>query len=148
MTRMMTPWTTRVPRLFDFEAEWPKWMTEVLGPEAGAFGRDGKFLPEANMMETEKAVEVTVELPGMKPEEVKVEFKDGALWVTGEKREEKEEKGKTFHRIERRTGQFRRVFAMPTGIEEGKIGAKFDGGILTITLPKAEQAVPKKIEIK
>lgn len=148
MTRMMTPWTTRVPRLFDFEAEWPKWMTEVLGPEAGVFGRDGKFLPEANMMETEKAVEVTVELPGMKPEEVKVEFKDGALWVTGEKREEKEEKGKTFHRIERRTGQFRRVFAMPTGIEEGKIGAKFDGGVLTITLPKAEQAVPKKIEIK
>jgi HSP20 family protein len=145
---MMTPWTTRVPRLFDFEAEWPKWMAEVLGPEAGGFGRDGKFLPEANMMETEKAVEVTLELPGMKPEEVKVEFKDGALWVTGEKREEKEEKGKTFHRIERRTGQFRRVFAMPTAIEEAKVGAKFDGGVLTITLPKAEQAVPKKIEIK
>jgi HSP20 family protein len=70
------------------------------------------------------------------------------LWVTGEKKEEKEEKGKTFHRVERRTGQFRRAFAMPTAIAEGKIAAKFEGGVLTITLPKAEQAAPKKIEVK
>lgn len=148
MTRMMTPWNTRMPRLFEFEPQWPKWMTEVIGPDVGFGGMEGKFLPEANMTETEKAVEVTLELPGIAPEQVKVEFNDGALWVTGEKKEEKEEKGKTYHRIERRTGQFRRGFTMPMAIDEGKIGAKFDGGVLTITLPKAEQATPRKIEIK
>jgi HSP20 family protein len=145
---MLTPWTTRMPRLFELEGQWPKWMTEAFGPDAGFFGREGKFLPEANVMETEKAVEVTVELPGLKPEEVKLEIHDGALWVTGEKREEKEEKGKTFHRIERRTGMFRRAFAMPVEIEEAKVEAKFEAGVLKVTLPKAERVAPKKIEIK
>ena len=122
-------------------------MTEVLGPEMGMFGRDGKFLPEANIAETDKAVDVTVELPGMKPEEVKVELREGVLWITGEKKEEKEEKGKTFHRIERRAGSFRRGFALPAEVEEGKVVAKFEGGVLQITLPKAEKVAPKRIEV-
>ena len=50
MTRMLTPWLTRVPRLPDFETDFPRWMTEVFGPEPGVFGRDGKFLPEANIV--------------------------------------------------------------------------------------------------
>ena len=148
MTRTLVPWTTRFPGLLEFETRWPKWMTEMVGPEMGMFGRDGKFLPEANIAETDKAVEVTVELPGMKPEEVKVELRDGALWITGEKKEEKEEKGKTFHRIERRAGAFRRGFTLPTEVEEGKVEAKFEGGVLHITLPKAEKVAPKRIEVK
>jgi HSP20 family molecular chaperone IbpA len=91
-------------------------MTEVFGPEPGIFGREGKFLPEADIVETEKAVEVAVELPGMKPEEVKVEIKEGKLWIVGEKQTEKEEKGRTFHRMERRSGMFRRVFELPTEV--------------------------------
>jgi len=148
MTRTLTPFATRLPRLLDFETEFPKWMAEVFGPEAGMFGREGKFLPEANIMETDKAVEVTVELPGMKPEEVKLEIKDGTLLVTGEKKEEKEEKGKTFHRVERRAGMFRRAFALPVEVMEEKVDAKFVEGVLRITLPKAEKAAPKRIEIK
>jgi HSP20 family protein len=100
------------------------------------------------MTESEKAVEVTVELPGLKPEEVKVELREGMLWITGEKKEEKEEKGKTFHRIERRAGAFRRVFELPMKVEEGKVEAKFNEGVLKITLPKVEEVAPKKIEIK
>jgi HSP20 family protein len=144
----MTPWTTRIPRLFDFEMDFPKWMTEALGPEAGLIGREGKFLPEVNMTETDKAVEVTVELPGMKPEEVKVELHDGALWIMGEKKEEKEEKGKTFHRMERRTGAFRRVMPLPVEVEADKVDARFHDGVLTIALPKVEKVAPKKIEVK
>jgi HSP20 family protein len=132
----------------EFETDFPKWMTEVFGPEAGIFGRDGKFLPEANMVETDKAVEVTVELPGMKPEEVKVEIREGNLWITGEKKEEKEDKGKTFHRIERRAGMFRRVFPLPVEGVEGKVDARFAEGVLKITLPKAEKVAPKHIEVK
>jgi HSP20 family protein len=145
---MLTPWFARVPRLPDFEMHFPKWMMEVLGPEAGVVGRDGKFLPEANMVETEKAIEVTVELPGMKPEDVKLEIKENALWVTGEKKEEKEEKGKTFHRIERRAGMFRRIFQLPVQVMEEKVDARFANGVLKIALPKAERVAPKQIEVK
>jgi HSP20 family protein len=148
MTRTLTPWGTRFPRLTDFEDDFPKWMAEVFGPEAGAFGREGKFLPEANMVETDKAVDVTVELPGMKPEDVKLEIKEGSLWVSGEKKEEKEEKGRTFHRVERRAGMFRRVFQLPAEVMEDKVDARFADGVLNITLPKAEKVAPKKIEIK
>jgi HSP20 family protein len=144
----MTPWFARVPRLPDLELDFPKWMTEVFGPEAGLIGREGKFLTEANMIETEKAVEVTLELPGLKPEDVKVELHDGALWIMGEKREEKEEKGKTFHRMERRTGAFRRVMPLPVEVEADKVDAQFHDGVLTIVLPKIEKLAPKKIEVK
>ena len=148
MTRMMTPWFARVPRLPDFEMDLPKWMTEVLDPEAGVFARECKFLPEANLVETDKAVEVTVELPGMKPEDVKVEIKENALWVTGEKKEEKEEKGKMFHRVERRVGMFRRVFQLPVEVTEEQVDARFAEGVLKITLPKTVKVAPKQIEIK
>jgi HSP20 family protein len=148
MTRTLAPWAARVPRLLDFEMEFPKWMTEVLGPEMAGLGTNGKFLPEANLAETEKAVEVAVELPGMKPEDVKVEIKGEQLWITGEKKEEKEEKGKTFHRIERRAGMFRRVFTLPVEVLHDKVEAKFTEGVLKITLPKAENAAPKQIEVK
>lgn len=148
MTRVLTPFVTRLPRLMDFETDFPKWMAEVFGTEAGMLGREGKFLPEANLVETDKAVEVTVELPGMKPEEVKLEIRDGTLLITGEKKEEREEKGKMFHRVERRAGMFRRAFALPVEVMEEKVDAKFVEGVLRITLPKAEKAAPKRIEIK
>jgi HSP20 family protein len=148
MTRTLTPWFTRVPRLTDFEMDFPKWMTEVIGPEAGVFGREGKFLPEVNVVETDKALEVAVELPGMKAEDVKVEIRENALWVTGEKKEEKEEKGKTFHRIERRAGMFRRVLPLPVEVMEQQVDARFVDGVLKVTLPKAEKVAPKQIEIK
>src|ERR1043166_9252317 len=123
-------------------------MMEVLTPEVGVFGREANFLPEANIVETEKAIEIAIELPGMKPEEVKVEIREKALWVTGEKKEEKEEKGKTFHRVERRAGMFRRVFPLPVDVVEEKIDARFTEGVLKITLPKAEKGAPKHIEVK
>jgi HSP20 family protein len=128
--------------------DFPRWMAEVMGPEPTVFGREGKFLPEANIVETEKAIEVAVELPGLKPEEVKVEMKDKALLITGEKKEEKEEKGKTFHRIERRAGAFRRTFPMPVEVVEEKVEARFANGVLKVTLPKAEHAAARHIEVK
>jgi len=148
MSRTLTPWTTRLPRFFDFERDFPKWMTEAFGHEPGMFGRDFEFMPEANISETENAIEVAIDLPGMKAEDVKVELHDRALFISGEKKEEKEEKGKTFHRLERRSGSFRRVFTLPAEVEDGKVDAKFADGVLTVTLPKSVKAAPKKIEVK
>jgi HSP20 family protein len=106
------------------------------------------FIPRVNVAETEGELEVSVELPGLKPEEVHVELRDGALWVSGERKEEKEEKGKTYHRVERRYGEFRRAVPLPAGVEEDKIEAKFENGVLKITAPKPEAAKPKHIEVK
>ena len=84
----------------------------------------------------------------MEPDQVHVELKDGALWITGEKKEEKEETGKTYHRIERRHGEFRRMLPLPASIDESKIDAKFEKGVLIVTVPKSEQSKTRHIEVK
>ena len=106
------------------------------------------FTPKLDLVESEGAFEVTVDLPGMKPEEVNVELKNGQLWITGEMKEEKEEEGKTYHRIERHVGEFRRVLPLPTAVKEEEIEAKFTEGVLKITVPKSEEAKTKHIEVK
>jgi HSP20 family protein len=146
MTRTLTPWTRFPWSIAELEREFPKWMTDFFTPE-GALGKF-EFVPEVNVAETDKAVEVTMELPGMKPEEVKVEILEGRLWISGEKREEKEEKGKTFHRVERRYGQFRRILPLPTKVEAERVEAQMNEGVLRIVLPKAAEARPKAIPVK
>jgi HSP20 family protein len=105
------------------------------------------FAPPVDVAETEGGFEVTVELPGMKPEDVKVEMLEGRLYISGEKKEELEEKGKTFHRVERRRGEFRRVMPLPANVDEGKVVAKFDNGVLKVTVAKTEEAKPKHIAV-
>jgi HSP20 family protein len=144
MSRMLTPWV-RFPQLAEWDFDVPRWMARLF--DENDFGK-GMFVPEANVLETEKAVEVTMELPGMKPEEVKVEMSDGRLYVSGEKREEKEEKGKTFHRLERRTGEFRRVINLPAVVDDAKAEATFAEGVLKVSLPKSVEAAPKAIPVK
>ncbi len=95
-----------------------------------------------------RPVTPTIDLPGLKPEEVKVEFKSGALWVTGERKEEKEEKDNTYHRFERSYGEFRRVLPLPSEVKEEAIEAKFTDGVLKVSVPKAEEVKSKHIEVK
>jgi HSP20 family protein len=105
------------------------------------------FAPPVDLVEREGEFEVTVELPGMKPEDVKVEMLEGRLYISGEKKEEKEEKGKTFHRLERRHGEFRRVMPLPATVDAEKVAAKFENGVLKVTIAKTEGAKPKNIEV-
>jgi HSP20 family protein len=147
----MIPWTPRLPRPFGrLENEMNELMERFFGTEEGWNGLEKVegFAPRVNLAETEKEYEVTVELPGMKPEEFNVEFKEGALWVSGHRKEEKEEKGKTFHRIERHYGEFRRVIPLPAEVMEEKVEAAFKEGVLTVTIPKAEHVKPRRIEVK
>lgn len=109
---------------------------------------EGTFSPTMNLAETDTEVEVTVDLPGLKPEEFKVELKDGELWITGERQEEKEEKGKTFRRVERHYGAFRRVVRLPAPVDEKKVKAEYQEGVLRVTLAKSEAVKPKHIEVK
>ena len=84
----------------------------------------------------------------MKKEDVKVELLDGTLTIEGERQQEKEEKGKTFHKIEREYGKFLRRFAMPSEVDASKVQADFKNGVLNVHLPKSATSKPKAIEVK
>lgn len=106
--------------------------------------------PAVDVCEKDKQYEITAELPGMDPSNVEVKLANGILTIKGEKKEEKEEKQKDYHLSERRFGSFQRSFQVPEGIDEDKVQANFDKGVLTITLPKSAEAQKpeKKISIQ
>ena len=110
--------------------------------------RFGDWAPVVDIQETEKEYLLKAELPEVKREDVKVEFAQGVLTIEGERRQEKEEKGKRFHKIERSYGTFVRQFALPTEIDVAKLQAEFKDGVLNIHLPKTEMVKPKTIEVK
>jgi HSP20 family protein len=103
-----------------------------------------------DVKEDEKAFHVTAELPGLNEKEVEVTFDDGVLTVRGEKKVERDEKKDTWHIVERSQGTFARQLSLPANVDADKIEAKFDKGVLNITLPKMtpEQNSAKKINIK
>lgn len=106
--------------------------------------------PAVDITEKDDAYEVAAELPGMEEKDVNVNVSGGMLTITGEKKEEKEEKKKDYHLSERRYGAFERAFALPPGVDADKIDAAFKNGVLTVTLPKTAEAKTKekKITIK
>lgn len=106
-------------------------------------------VPATDVVETDSQIEVRLDLPGMKPEDVDVQISGTTLTVRGEVREEKgEEKDKTFHRIERRHEAFSRSLTLPCAVDEQRASAEFRQGVLTIALPKAEEAKARKIAVK
>jgi HSP20 family protein len=113
-------------------------------------GEMGWKTPAVDVVEKEKAYEITAELPGMDESNIDVKFSDGTLTIKGEKREEKEEKKKDYYLSERRYGSFQRSFSVPDGVDGDKIEAGFKNGVLTVTLPKTPEAQKseKKIAIK
>jgi len=104
--------------------------------------------PLTDITEDDKEFLVKVEAPEMKKEDVKVTVENGVLRITGERKAEKEEKDKKYHRVERSYGTFLRVFALPEGADGEKVSADYKEGVLTVHLPKTETAKPKAIEVK
>lgn len=112
--------------------------------------RTGMVPLKVNVAETDKAVEVTADIPGVDPKDIDVQFHDGMLTIRGEKKTEKDDKEKDYHLVERSYGMFERSFTLPFEVESDKIEASFDKGVLRVSLPKAPQAAAKvqKIEVK
>ncbi len=104
--------------------------------------------PSVDISETDGEYQIKAEIPDVKKEDVKVTVEDGVLTIQGERKHEKEEKGKKFHRIERSYGSFVRTFSLPDVIDEDKVKAEFKDGVLNLHLPKSEKAKPKAIEVK
>ena len=107
-----------------------------------------EWAPIVDIQETDKEYLVKAELPEVKKEDVKVTIKDGVLSLEGERHQEKEEKNKKFHRVERSYGKFVRCFTMPEDADEKNVHADFKEGVLNLHLPKSEGVKPKAIEIK
>jgi len=104
--------------------------------------------PRVDISETDDEYIVRAEVPGVSKDDIKVTIKDNVLTISGEKKQEKEAKGENFHRIERVYGSFTRTFTLPGAVKVDKVEAKFKDGVLTIKLPKVEEAKPKEIEVK
>lgn len=146
----LTPWNARVGNVFNNLRQEMDFLWDRLGANGPA--EDGgtavtAFAPRMNFAETDKQYEVSLDLPGVKAEDCNVEFRDGHLWISAQRKDETEEKGKTWHRVERRFGEFRRVVAMPGDVEADKVQANYKEGVLTVVIPKAPAALPKKISV-
>ncbi len=107
-------------------------------------------VPAVDVTEDDKAYKIAAEMPGVEEKDIDVSVNEDTLVLKGEKRQEKEEKGKNTYVSERSYGSFQRAFALPEGVDRGKIAADFSKGVLTVTLPKTpeSQKQQKKIEIK
>lgn len=98
--------------------------------------------PNVDIAESDKEYTITVEVPGVDKEGIQISLDDGTLTIRGEKKQEKEEKNKNYHRIERSYGSFQRVLSLPNDADSEKIDATFKNGVLTLTLPKIPGAQP------
>lgn len=113
-------------------------------------GRFGAFSPSIDVKESDKEISVSAELPGMDEKDIDVSLTRDSLTIKGEKKEEKEEKGKDYYRMERSFGSFSRTIPLPAEVDLDKAKAEFKKGVLTVTLPKSEKALKetKKIPVK
>lgn len=105
------------------------------------------FVPGIDISETDNQFLITAELPGMNKDDIDISLDNGRLSISGERKFEKEEEGKKFHRVETQYGSFNRSFQLPDNIDEESIKATYENGLLNISLDKSEDKVKKKIEI-
>lgn len=130
---------------WDLQDEFSRFFDDF-GNSSG--GVEERFTPPIDIQETDDAYIVEVDVPGMKKEDVQIEVNDDVLTIKGERKNGHEEKREDYHRIERQYGSFRRTVTVPGGFQYDAVSAKFEDGVLRVTLPKREDAKPRRIEVK
>jgi len=135
--REVVPTPDRFDRLFT--EMFPRFFEESEGT---------KWIPAVDIVETEHDLTIKAELPGLDPKDIEARVEDGALYLKGERKFEKESKKENYHRIERSYGSFMRSFSLPASVDAKKIAAEYKDGVLTLTLPKKEEAKPKTIKVQ
>jgi HSP20 family protein len=126
-------------------------LNQLFGRTYGGEGetvRGAEWAPPLDVHETADRYVITVELPGLGPDDVDISFEDSVLTVTGERKFYSGRSEGDFHRIERRFGTFGRSLTLPATADANAIEASFDAGVLTIAVPKREEAKPRKIQVK
>jgi len=126
----------------DMDELWNRFRMEMDGDRIPA-----AWLPSVDLSESDDAIQVRVDVPGLKASEINVEVNGNILRISGEHKEEKKEKGRTYHRMERRVGSFSRTITLPDEVREEKVTAECQDGVLTISLPKSEAAKTQTVKV-
>ena len=145
--------TTRLNPFREMEDIQNRLFNQLKTPQARPNGEQesmtvSEWTPLVDIIEEDKEYVIKAELPEVNKQDVKVTVENGLLTISGERKFEKEEKGKRYHRVERAYGSFTRCFSLPDDTDTSKVNAEFKDGILKVHVAKGEQARPKQIEIK
>lgn len=132
----------RINRMFG-----PMWPLTRLGSEERETLAFPDWSPAVDISETDDAYYIRADLPDVKKQDVRVTLEDGTLTLRGERKQEEERKGERYHRVERSYGSFLRSFSLPDAVDEAKVDAKFNDGILAIHVPKTHKAEPRGREV-
>ncbi|MGA2475834.1 MAG: Hsp20/alpha crystallin family protein [Terriglobia bacterium] len=134
--------------LLTSQREYVRLLKEAFSPMSGETEVSTRaWAPPVDIYETEDAIVLKAELPGIDPKDVEVRVEDNTLYLKGERNYEKEVNEQNYHRIERSYGSFARSFSLPNSISAEKVKAEYKDGLLTLTMPKREEAKPKTIKI-
>jgi HSP20 family protein len=135
-------WGDALPEVRLFDDRFDRLIERAFG------GRHTPWMPAMDVYETEDKLVVTIELPGLSAEDVEVQVEDSTLTINGKREFSSEVKEEHYHRVERRYGEFSRAVTLPPQVDASKVDAKFEAGVLTVEVAKAEKAKPKKIQVK
>jgi len=133
--------------LIEWNNEVERRMKKMFGEETAESGNP-VWAPHVDIKENAESIVVHAEVPGMKKEDFKIAMNDGVLSISGEKRSEDKIEGENCHRLERVFGRFQRSFYIPIEVDETKIKAAYNDGVLTVSLPKREESKRKEIPIQ
>lgn len=139
-----TSW--RLDPLSALRDEISEFRSRFWGDDDGWAG--GAMAPSLDVAETESAIEVRMDVPGIKAKDLDIQLNANLLTIRGQRNEEREEKGKTYHRVERVSGEFSRTVPLPCTVDEDKVNAEYRDGVLIVTLPKTEASKACKIKVK
>jgi HSP20 family protein len=116
-------------------------------PEQGSVITSAWFAP-TDVSEDADGIQISMELPGVDPKDVRLSLENNVLTIRGEKRHQAEQKNERIHRFERTYGTFERTFVLPSTVDPEKIEARYENGVLLVSIPKAERAKPREIRVK
>jgi len=135
--------------LMNVQEEMSRFFEDFFGDRLPAKQHDDKrsWIPRVDISETDAAIVVKADVPGMNKEDIKVSLSENVLTISGEKRVERKEEKENFHRLERVFGSFERKFYIPNTVDAVAISAKYDNGVLMVSLPKKEEQKPLQIPV-
>jgi HSP20 family protein len=140
--RITDPWTALRQEMNDLFSGF--WNGNAGGPGV----MNPSFAPALDLAEKDNCYELHMDIPGMEARDLDIQVHGNTVTVSGNRKEEKEEKGKTYHRVERRSGSFSRTITLPCEVTTKEVAAEYTNGVLNVVLPKCEKARPSKIAIK
>jgi HSP20 family protein len=134
--------------LQSFRDEMNRTLSRWFGREEGEEPRPRRWMPALDVTETKDAYLIDVEVPGLRPEDINVTVDQGMLTIQGERRSEEEKADRSYHRIERHYGSFRRSISLPRDVDASRVQATYQNGVLRLEVPKIESGQLKRIEVK